>query len=573
MNKHAPHIAYFIYARKSSESEDRQVQSIGDQVDWLKKLAGNLGLHVKEVFLESRSAKNPGERPLFNEMLNRIERGEADGILCWQMNRLFRNPVDSGRVQWLLQRGVIKSIQTSDGERRPEDNTVLFSVEAGVSNQYIIDLRKNVKRGVESKLSKGWQPCLPPAGYLNEASERTIVRDADRFPLIRRMWNLMLTGAHTPRQILEIATNEWGYRTRKTARTGNKELSLSGLYRIFTNPFYYGVIRYGGKLYQGKHEPMITVDEFDRAQAILGRAEKPQAKTRYFPFTGLIRCGECGCMITAEMKIKIAASGTPRIYTYYHCTRRKTGAQCSQRKHLTARGLEEQIERLLAEYQVFPEFAEQALAILDEQDGAEEEERVVIQEARRQTLIETERQLETLTQMRYRNLIEDEEFARERGQLKDSMLRLKQQLESAGSQAQEPSNLARLAFPYAARAKDAFIKSSPRRKREIFVAFGQNPTLKGNKLSIQARSWLQRIQSDYQSAIGESPWLEPPGMGIKPSEKEASASPVPTLSATVEAVRKIFQESEYTYIPDLSNEDEIASKISHPSKANTSETS
>lgn len=573
MENHAPRISYFIYARKSSESEDRQVQSIGDQVDWLKKLSDNLGLHVKAVLVESRSAKNPSGRPLFNEMLDRIERGEANGILCWQMNRLFRNPVDSGRVQWLLQRGVIKSIQTSDGERRPEDNTVLFSVEAGVSNQYIIDLRKNVRRGIESKLNKGWQPCLPPSGYLNEAKERTIVRDPDRFPLLRKMWDLMLTGAHTPRQILEIATNEWGYRTRKTARTGNKILSLSALYRIFTNPFYYGVIRYDDKLYQGKHEPMVTVDEFDRVQTILGRAEKPQAKTLYFPFTGLIRCGECGCMITAEMKTKNTAAGIPRTYTYYHCTRRRKGTQCSQRKHLTSHRLEEQIERLLAEYQVLPEFSEQALAILNERDGTEEEELVAIRETHRKTLAEAERQLETLTQMRYRNLIEDEEFTRERSQLRSSILRLKQQLTNTGAQTQEPSRLAKLGFPYAVLAKHAFTNSSPRRKREIFIAFGQNPTLRDEKLSIQARSWLQRIRDDYQSTIGNTSWLEPPGSGIAPNEKEAFASPVPTLSATVEAVRKIFQESGYTYIPDLMSREETAPEDTHPSETNASETS
>src|SRR3989338_6046449 len=97
-------IKYFLYARKSSESEDRQVQSIEDQTDRLMALATQTKLEIVDTYEEARSAKQPNNRPLFLEMLERIERGEAQGILCWQINRLYRNPVDSGTLQWMLQK-------------------------------------------------------------------------------------------------------------------------------------------------------------------------------------------------------------------------------------------------------------------------------------------------------------------------------------------------------------------------------------------------------------------------------------------------------------------------------------
>src|SRR3989338_4876170 len=97
-------IKYFLYARKSSESEDRQVQSIYDQINRLKKLARDLRLDIKKTYSEAKSAKKPDNRPIFDEMIERIERGEAEGILCWQINRLSRNPIDSGKLSWLLQR-------------------------------------------------------------------------------------------------------------------------------------------------------------------------------------------------------------------------------------------------------------------------------------------------------------------------------------------------------------------------------------------------------------------------------------------------------------------------------------
>ena len=174
-----------------------------------------------------------------------------------------------------------------------------------MANQYILELRKNVKRGVDSKLAKGWKPNVASLGYLNEKEEKTIVEDQERFPLIRKMWDLMLTGTKSPPQILEIANQQWGFRTRKTKRLGGKELSRSGIYRIFTNPFYAGIISYGGKEYDGKHKAMITLSEFDRVQYLLGRKGKARPKTHAFAFTGLIRCGECGCVYTAETKRKL----------------------------------------------------------------------------------------------------------------------------------------------------------------------------------------------------------------------------------------------------------------------------
>ena len=97
-------IQYFLYARKSSESEDRQVQSIDDQINRLKLLAQSLSLDIKQIYTESKSAKKPNNRPLFDEMMKRIEKGEAGGILCWQINRLSRLGMRLGKTIYLQHR-------------------------------------------------------------------------------------------------------------------------------------------------------------------------------------------------------------------------------------------------------------------------------------------------------------------------------------------------------------------------------------------------------------------------------------------------------------------------------------
>lgn len=552
MNNDHRRITYFLYARKSSESEDRQIQSIDDQINRLKKLAADLGLTIKTVLTEAHSAKAPGERPVFNDMLKRIEKGEANGILCWQINRLSRNPIDSARVQWLLQQDVIQSIQTIDGERRPEDNVLLFSVEAGVSNQYIIDLRKNIKRGLQCKVEKGWLPCLAPAGYLNEFRERTIVRDTERFDLVKRMWDLMFTVCYTPAQILEIATNDWGYRTRKTPRGGSKELSLSGLYRIFSNPFYCGIIEYAGKQYLGRHEPMISVENYDRVQIILGKKQKPQPQKHRHEFTGIIRCGECGCLITAERKIKfVKSAGKFRSYTYYRCTRRKKHVVCSQLGRITDVNLREQIEREIKQYQIIPIFRDWALDMLSKEGESEIAELLKIRATQQQTLGGAKRQLENLTRMRYQELIEDEEYIRERDKLKSVIVRLEVELANSKINSDQSSKLTETAFNFAANASEAFAKGDPMARKEIALTLGLNHALKGGKFSVQAAVWLKRIQDDYQVLLKEYLKFEPIKNRLNTGSNSVSNSIIARWSRTVKAVRTAIRKNNDMGIIDL----------------------
>src|ERR1044071_5826009 len=152
----------------------------------------------------------------------------------------------------------------------------------------------------------------------------------------------MLTGLYSPRQIWEISTKEWGLRTKKTKRQGGSPPALSAIYKMFSNPFHAGVLPNEGRILPGKHPPMITLDQFDRVQELLGRPGRPRRKRHEFAFTGMIRCGECGFSVTAEHKTNRFGSH----YTYYHCSKRKLDYQCRQ-SCVSLEGLERQIVSFL----------------------------------------------------------------------------------------------------------------------------------------------------------------------------------------------------------------------------------
>jgi DNA invertase Pin-like site-specific DNA recombinase len=525
MQKENNKIKYFLYARKSSESEDRQVQSIDDQVNRLKQLATDLNLDIKKIYTEAKTAKKPNNRPLFDEMIQRIENGEADGILCWQINRLSRNPIDSGKLSWLLQQGILKSIQTIDRQYLPEDNVLLFSVESGMANQYILDLSKNTKRGMISKLEKGWQTGVAPLGYLNDKENKIIIKDPERFNLIGKMWDLMLTGNYTPPKILDIANKEWGFRTRRFKKIGGNELSRSGIYKIFTSLFYAGIIENGGMQYQGAHEQMITLEEYNRVQILLGRKGKPRPKKHEFAFTGSIRCGVCGCLYTAETKRKLVKkTGEIREYTYYHCTRKTTKIKCNQKKNIRAEDLELMIEKEIEKYTILPEFLEWALEVLNKKNNAEIEDRTKIYEMQHKTLVQTQKELDELTKIRYRQLIDDETFIKERNELQTRITQLKGKLRETETRAEQWLELTEKTFNFATFARKAFITGGLELKKEILLALGKTPIIKDKKLYIEPSEWLQPIKNGYPALEAEYLRLEPAKMPINKAKTEALAS-------------------------------------------------
>ena len=412
---------YFAYCRKSSESEDRQVLSIESQRSELKRsLSAHPDVQIVDFCEESMSAKAPG-RPVFTAMLKRIEKGEADGIVAWHPDRLARNSVDGGWIIHLLDNGIIHDLKFASYtfENSPQGKFML-QIMFGYSKYYVDSLSENVKRGNRTKVEKGWFPNAAPLGYKNDRETKTIVIDPERFPLIRRMWDDMLTGAYNPTQIRQMANEEWGFRTPVRKRRGGNPICNSGIYKLFGNPFYAGIIEWGGQRYQGKHPPMITIEEFERVQAILGRPGRPQPQKQAFAYTGLIRCGSCGLSVTAENKINRYGYR----YTYYHCTKRLK-PRCHERS-IEVEELEAQTLAFLRRIHIPDKAHQWALDELARKRGERDAEHDAATLLLQKALDDASRNLSALTDLRVRELIDDAEFVEKRRALQTKILGLRQ---------------------------------------------------------------------------------------------------------------------------------------------------
>jgi site-specific DNA recombinase len=414
----------FIYARKSTESEDRQVLSIEAQIKELQAVALNQGLKIVEVFTEAKSAKAPG-RPTFNKVLDRLYQNQDMGILCWKLDRLARNPVDGGQLIWSIEQGRIKQIITPSRRfLNNGDDKFWMQLEFGMAKKYIDDLSDNVKRGLRVKLEKGVWPNRPPIGYLNDRDSRLIVKDSARFPLIRRIWDAVLREDYCMEHLLRVAEDDWGLLTRQSKKRGGRPLSKSVLYSLLSNPFYYGAILCKGQIYSGCHEPMVTKDEFDQVQRILGRAAaKPQKKE--FIYTGLIRCGECGSMVTAEEQVNRYGYH----YTYYHCTKNKGGIHnhCGQ-KYVRAKDLEDQIAVYLESISLPESFVTWGIAQLKLAQTEEEKLQEDIHRSLKSAVDDCKKRLDNLLQLKLRDLLTDQEFIDQKSELTVKKMQLEGRL-------------------------------------------------------------------------------------------------------------------------------------------------
>jgi len=313
---------YCLYSRKSTESEERQVLSIDSQIKEMLRMAEREGLEVAEIRRESHSAKDTGQRPVYNELLADVRRGRFNGILTWAPDRLSRNAGDLGALVDLMDQGLLTEIRTF-GQRftnSPSEKFLLMILgsQAKLEND---NRGVNVKRGLRTRVEMGLWPGVAPLGYLNQGlmdKKCQVIVDPVRAPVIRQMFEKVAHEKWSGRKVYNWLKHDLNFKTR-----GNKTLPLGSVYRILDCHFYYGKFerpRKSGNWYDGKHKPIITKELFDLAQAQLKR-DQIVRENKEFAFTKIFTCGLCGSGISAEEKYKPLKDGTTARYVYYGCTR------------------------------------------------------------------------------------------------------------------------------------------------------------------------------------------------------------------------------------------------------------
>lgn len=322
-------VRYVLYARKSTESEERQVLSIDSQVKEMLELAERDSLEVVEIRRESHSAKESGQRPVYKEILEDVRRGRFNGILTWAPDRLSRNAGDLGSIVDLMDQQLLMEIRTYGQQFKNSPNEkfllMILCSQAKLEND---NKSINVKRGLRTRVEMGLWPGPAPTGYMKEKRTdrkcETLI-DPERAPTIKKMFEKVAYEHWSGRKIYNWLRFDLNFRSAY----GKKHLSLGNIYRILDNTFYYGVFEYprqSGNWYTGKHEPIITKELFTLVQEQI-KSQVLRVEGKEFAFTKMMVCGLCGSGISADEKFKKYKNGTVQRYVYYGCTKAR-GADC-----------------------------------------------------------------------------------------------------------------------------------------------------------------------------------------------------------------------------------------------------
>ncbi len=531
MNYSHKHIKFALYARKSQEDKDRQMLSIESQLREMKDYANKEGIKIHKTFIDSGSAHKVNNRPQFIEMMEAIQKGEIDGILVWKSDRLARNMIEGGQIIYLLQNSIVKVIQTQHQRYLPSDNTLPLTIDLGMSNQFSIDLSRNIKRGNKTKTENGGWCSVAPHGYLNDRVSKTVVIDQNRYNTVRKIWDYYLTGSYSLNEICKIADKEWNFQTIRRKKSGGKPLSVSSLHKILTNPFYYGLVRNGDIESWGQHKRMVTKHEFEEVQRLLRRSGKSKPEKYQFSFTGCMKCGECGSSITAEEKVKYFCPKcscpqtsknphpckkcgfkiTDKIiesanwYTYYRCTKKKN-KNCTQ-KCIRERDLEPQIMEVLDDLEIDKDFEQWAIRWLryihQENAKVSESELKILQKS----LAQAHTRKQNLLTMRMDNEISQSEYEETKRAIEGEETQWKDQIAKSMNKSNKDLKEAEDEFNFIEGILKRFQNGTIQEKKFIFSKIGSNLILEDKKLALDLKKEYLLMNQLKQYAPNR---LEPP---------------------------------------------------------------
>ena len=506
---------YFIYCRKSTESEDRQILSLPAQQHELDEYAKKMGLEVVDRFVESASAYKPG-RPEFNKMLDRIEKGDADGFIVWQYNRISRNPLDAGRIVYMIDTGALKEVRTPTGVTVNSGNSkMMLGMDFLFSKKTSDDNSESVKRGNKEKILRGWS-VKRYAGYKfvedPTTGEKILAVDPERFPLIKKAIAEVLNYKSPPR-VFDMLNGDWGYRTSKTRRSGNRPMSISNFYKILHNDFYSGwIYTADGQRVKGKHEAMISDRDYEKVQIILGGKGSTRPQTVNLPYRGILRCGACDSAICLEEKFQvicpncknkfayrsktncpdcnkvIAKMKNPKWlhYTYAHCIKKKD-KKCTQ-KGLRLELLEKQIQDYLSTLEISPRVEEWVLKQLKNNTQSQ----IVINDQAQtnlnKALEDTRKQLEgllvqyTQPENSSREIISTEAYMKRKCELEKTITGIEEKLADLSQSRSNFMGDTEARFDFAVTAVEAFNNGNYETRTSIMRNLGSNLKLLDKKV-------------------------------------------------------------------------------------------
>jgi len=275
-----------VYVRVSSKGQlntdyDPEGLSIPAQRAACARKPDQLGLVVVGEYVEpGRSATEMTKRVAFQQMLERIRRErDIDYVIVHKLSRFARNRLDDAIVMAdLKKRGVTLISATEQIDSTPEGQ-LMHGILATFNQYRSAADGADIAYKMGQKAKNGGTLGRAPIGYLNtldrvEGREiRSVAVDEERAPFLKLAFELYASGSYS----LDDVTTELadrGLRSRPTAARPAAPIAVSKVQRLLRDRYYLGEIEYKGETYDGRHEPLIDPELFEKVQTLLDARNK-----------------------------------------------------------------------------------------------------------------------------------------------------------------------------------------------------------------------------------------------------------------------------------------------------------
>ncbi len=323
-------LRYVLYARKSTDDPKRQLRSIPDQIDECKLLAERSGIRIVKVLKEEKSAKMPGKRKVFAQMMRDIKAGKYNAVLAWDPSRLARNMIEGSDILNLADNGTVQDLKfvthyfTNDASGK-----MLLGISFVMADYYSRNLSENVTRGVKKSFKEGKSSGTPMHGYIRgeDGIYRPDNQDGSKnFDLICEAWEMRKAGKSLESIAKHMNDNGYARIYKEGAEKAGQKVLMSDKIlsdRVFPNPFYYGVLIQTGKAIDLRElegydfTPATDEETYNYVQSLTGRRSTAQTKRKVFkPLVEMVYCAYCNAKMYPQTPRSGKKTETKRILSY-----------------------------------------------------------------------------------------------------------------------------------------------------------------------------------------------------------------------------------------------------------------
>ena len=460
-----------IYVRVSSKEQQQEGFSIPAQRKLLEAYAKDQDFSVLETYEDVETAKRAGRRS-FGKMVEFLRKHTScKAVLVEKTDRLYRNFEDAVTMGGLdvdlhfVKEGTIYNRETKSSEKLQHDLKLV------IAKNYIDNLAEETSKGLLEKARQGLYPSMAPLGYLNDRNTRTIVLDPERAPMVRRLFEEYASSTRvTLKDLVKLADN-MGLRSRK----GNK-IGKAAIAHLLHNPILIGDYVWKGVYYHGKHEPLVTRELFNRVQERFKAWSYSGVQHKNHPFRGLVRCGNCGCLVTPE-----SHKGK---FTYYHCTHAR--GNCKERS-LNEPDLAAALGEPLKRLRLDPERVDWILKALQDADRENDQKRQEARQRLERDKRELERKLDVLYEDKLSGSIDEDFWKRKQQEYRTRLSWIEDNLQRGEQDSGERLANAERIIELSQKAYSLYLTQDMDEKRKLLDLLLLNSTMKDRKVESTLR--------------------------------------------------------------------------------------